>query len=125
MQSKWHDTLSAIDRYTADLRRANLQAHLLVATFATEDPLRIERDEALAVSQPLSSPPLSAYFSGTPLYDAIKAAGQKLHDLDPPRATILIVTDGAENGSHYTTLDQARAILDWMRAKSWQVVFMG
>jgi len=48
-----------------------------------------------------------------------------LRDLDPPRCSIVIVTDGDENGSKYTDAEQARAFLDWCRAKGWQVTFIG
>jgi hypothetical protein len=49
----------------------------------------------------------------------------KLRDLDPPRASIVIVTDGDENASKFTSSDQAKALLDWMRAKGWQITFIG
>jgi hypothetical protein len=49
----------------------------------------------------------------------------RLRDLDPPRASIVIVTDGDENSSRYTDLTQAKALLDWMRAKGWQITFIG
>jgi hypothetical protein len=61
----------------------------------------------------------------TPLYDAINLMCRKLRDLDPPKASIVIVTDGDENGSNHTSADQARALLDWCRAKGWQVTFLG
>ena len=64
-------------------------------------------------------------WSSTPLYDAIHTMGRRLKDLDPPRCSIVIVTDGHENASRYTDLNQAKAILDWCRAKGWQVTFIG
>ena len=51
--------------------------------------------------------------------------GRELRDLNPPRCSIVIITDGDENGSRHTTHEQARAILDWCRAQGWQVTFLG
>jgi hypothetical protein len=51
--------------------------------------------------------------------------GRELQALNPPRCSIVIITDGDENGSRHTTADQARAILDWCRAQGWQVTFLG
>jgi hypothetical protein len=62
---------------------------------------------------------------GTPLFDAINMMGRELQALNPPRCSIVIITDGDENGSRHTTADQARAILDWCRAQGWQVTFLG
>ena len=35
------------------------------------------------------------------------------------------MTDGEENASQFTDLIRAKAILNWMRAKGWQVTFIG
>lgn len=123
MLNKWHATIAALDTYTQSLRAANQNSHLIAATFYTSNQSHIQRDLPLAQSPHFGD--LQADWSGTPLFDAINTCTRHLRDLDPPRATLLICTDGRENASKYTTLDQAKALLNWCRAKGWQVIFMG
>jgi hypothetical protein len=61
----------------------------------------------------------------TPLYDAINLMVRRLAALDPPKCSIVIVTDGDDTASVSTNVTQARALLDWCRAKGWQVTFLG
>jgi len=85
----------------------------------------LHRDVPIADWKDLMPDPVAGHFSMTPLYDAINLMGRKLRDLDPPRCAITIVTDGDEQGSSFTNLTQAKSILDWCRAKGWQVTFIG
>jgi hypothetical protein len=110
MQDKWWDSLDAIEAYVQGLKREAVHSHLLLS---------------IADWKPLREAPIGSDWGMTPLYDAINNMGRELRDLDPPRCSIVIVTDGEENGSKYTTLVQAKAILDWCRAKGWQVTFIG
>lgn len=125
MRSRWFETQAALESYLRDLRNANLNSHLILSTFATEDISLVQRDCRLGEMRTFAEEPLTAHFTSTPLYDAISAMGWTFRDLNPPRATALIATDGEENCSQFTTLDQAKPILDWMRAKGWQVIFFG
>lgn len=125
MAPKWGETILALDTYTDQLKSANLNAHLITSVFDSSNQSHIQRDEELRNSAPFRRQPLQAGWGGTPLFDAINTTGRHLKELNPPRATLLIVTDGDENGSKYTKLDQARAILNWCRAKGWQVIFFG
>jgi hypothetical protein len=56
------------------------------------------------------------YGGGTAVSRAIATGGFDL---------IVIATDGYENGSSHTDLNQARAIIKWMEAKGWSVTFIG
>jgi hypothetical protein len=125
MQSKWWESLTAIDAYIDGLKAENLNSQITIQVFDDSNIDSVQRDVPLGQWIPLNTNPIGAYWGGTPLYDAINVMGRKFKVLDPARASALIVTDGDENGSTYTTLDQAKAILDWMRAKGWQVTFIG
>lgn len=129
MCSKWFDTLAGIDAYVASLRDANIQSLIKLSVFTThgfENTLSMYTAREFSVSDwlPLRDHPIGAHFGSTPLYDAINSMGRELHDLNPTRCAITIVTDGEENMSK-TTRVQARSILDWCRAKGWQVTFIG
>jgi len=125
MQDKWLETLRAIDTFVALLKDANTNAHVILRTFCNQGLEVEQRDTPLQDWTPCASPALGAYWGMTPLYDAIHMAALSLRSLDPVRCSIIIGTDGDENASQFTTLDQAKAFLDWMRFKGWQVTFIG
>ena len=125
MLDKWWDTLAAVESYVQGVKAANINSQVIVHTFDSDDRDCIQRDVPIADWQDIVKNPIGAYWTSTPLFDAIMLMGKRLRDLDPPRASIVIVTDGEENNSQFCTLDQAKAILDWMRAKGWQVTFIG
>lgn len=125
MQKRWWETLAALDGFMATLRSQNIASHGIVTVFDTHTLQSIQRDSAIADWQTFSADPLGSTWGGTPLYDAINLMGRHLKELDPAKASIVIVTDGEEGDSRHTTAAQAKAILDWCRAKGWQVTFLG
>lgn len=123
MSHKWWDTIGALEGYVDVLKSQNINSHGIIQLFDSHDLNCILRDATLDKWGSLND---LGYNGGmTPLYDAINLMGRTLRDLNPPRCAITIVTDGDENGSHYTDHAQARAILDWCRAQGWQVTFLG
>ena len=126
MADQWWDMLAAIDGYVDQLRINQLESHIRLSVFTTgpQDAMDlVARNTPIATWEPLLTNPIGSHFGMTPLYDAIALAGMRLQKLDPARASLLIVTDGGENGSKFTSLEQARAILEWCKAKGWQVTF--
>jgi hypothetical protein len=123
MSHKWWDTMGALQGFVDTLKTQNVNSHGIIQVFDSHDLDCVQRDSTLDTWGPLTD---IGYNGGmTPLYDAINLMGRKLRDLAPPRCSIVIVTDGDENGSNYTDATQARAILDWCRAQGWQVTFLG
>ncbi len=125
MVMKWYDTLAALDGFMDALRGMNIASHGIVHVFDSRNLATIERDSVIGDWPRFSVSPISCPGGMTPLYDAINLMGRELRELNPPRASIVVITDGDENGSRHTTHVQARAILDWCRAKGWQVTFLG
>lgn len=128
MSDKWWELMGSIENYTEVLRTENVSSHGIVHVFDSQNIDNIQRDASLADWQsfhPTKGLPLSSTWGMTPLYDAINLMARELAALDPQRCSIVIFTDGDENGSNHTTADQARALLDWCRAKGWQVTFLG
>lgn len=126
MMDKWWNFITAADILLDDIRASGLDTHLIVHVFDTADIAMIQRDGPLASEPKLTDParPLGSHFNSTPFYDAISVMGRRLQALAPQAASILIVTDGHDTSSA-TTVIQARAVLDWMRANGWQVTFLG
>lgn len=125
MLDKWWDTLAAVEAYVQGVKAANINSQVVVHTFDSDDRDCIQRDVPIADWQDIVKNPIGAYWTSTPLFDAIMLMGKRLRDIDPPRASIVIVTDGEENCSSFCDLNQAKAVLDWCRAKGWQVTFIG
>lgn len=125
MRTKWFDTMTAIEAYVSTVRAEGVRSHIKMQIFDSGSLDYMARDCSIDDWKSLTQEPVGAYWGMTPLYDAIAIMGRRLRDLDPPRASIVIVTDGDENNSTFTDLTQAKAILDWCRAKGWQITFIG
>ena len=125
MKEKWWDMLAALDAYVSGLKAANVRSRMLLTVFDSNDLELVQRDTPPENWRPFYEEPIGSHWGMTPLYDAIQLMGRKLRDLDPVRCAITIVTDGMEEGSTFTSLPQARSILDWCRAKGWSVTFIG
>jgi hypothetical protein len=124
MSDKWWDFLAAADTFLAAAKSNGLKSHLVVHVFDTVDMEMIQRDCLLQDAISFDKEPLGSHFGGTPLYDAINLMGRRLKERNPSKCSILIITDG-EDFDSATTIHQARAILDWCRARGWQVTFIG
>jgi len=124
MKSKWWDTLAALDAFASTLRAARATSHGIVSVFSGRSIQILQRDSLLADWKTFAEDPLASTWQGTPLYDAINLMGRHLQELNPTRCSIVIVTDGNENESK-TSVEQARAVLDWCRAHGWTVTFLG
>lgn len=125
MQKHWWDTLASLEGFVDVLKSQNINSHGIISVFDSYNLDCVQRDSTLDTWKRFSDDPLGSTWGGTPLYDAINLTGRHLRTLDPPKCSIVIVTDGDEMGSTHTNAVQARAILDWCRAKGWQVTFLG
>ena len=125
MSPQWLDMLDAIQTYVDGLKTANVNSQLTLHVFDSTDIDLVHRS-CIGINdwKSLRDEPIDSHFGGTPLYDAINLMGRRLRDLDPPKAAITIVTDGQDTGSA-TDLVQAKAILNWLRAKGYQITFIG
>lgn len=126
MSAKWWPMLEAIDTYVAELKSQQVDTHLVLHIFDNHD-LQLEgRNTHLRSWKTFVEAPLGAHFGSTPLYDAIVMMGREVQKLNPQKGCrILIVTDGGDTGNLFATLDQAHAVLDWLRAQGFQITFMG
>src|SRR4029077_4961763 len=124
MSDKWWQSLEAIDNYVNGLKAQNVNSNIVLATFTTSQGFRYDRCREMSVDAwtPLVQQSPDFCSGTTPLYDAINQMANEVKDLRP--GSILIVTDGEENGSQ-TNVVQAKGFLNWLKAKGWQVTFFG
>lgn len=125
MRGNWYFTQASLDGFMNTLRAAGVGSHGIAHVFSGRDLNSIQRNSVIAEWKTFSEESLGSPWGNTPLYDAINLMGRTLRDLDPPRCSIVVATDGEESGSRHTNAIQAKAILDWCRAKGWQVTFLG
>lgn len=125
MMDHWWDMMGALDGFMEVLKSQNVHSHGIVSVFDDECLGIIQRDSLVSSWQTFYADPLGANWGGTPLFDAVNNMCRHLKELDPPRCSIVIVTDGHESDSTHTSAAEARAMLDWCRAKGWQVTFIG
>jgi hypothetical protein len=123
MADKWQETLSGLQSFRHSLETAGISSHCILHIFNSSNIEYLACDNKLNACPSFLS--LSPPYGGTPLYDAINIMGRRLAELNPPSASIIIVTDGLETSSKVTTDSQARAILDWLRAKGYSITFLG
>lgn len=129
MASRWDETMGAINTYVESLatEKATKSAKATVAVFDGSHSLNFDvlrRSDDVASWKPISAD--EALPRGmTPLFDAIGRLRTMVNDEAPSKAVIAVVTDGAENDSKEVTRDGAKAALDTLRGKGYQVVFLG
>lgn len=129
MSPKRDDSLAAIDNYVAQLRAEGVNSDITVASFTTDYASGFKYT-IMRQSSPDSWPEMRYDESlpheagSTPLYDAINMMARNVREKMPLKCSVIIITDGDENASK-TTVEQAKAVLDWMRAMGWQVTFLG
>jgi hypothetical protein len=125
MSDKWRETLAGLRNFMSVLHAENIHSHGILHVFDTANIEYIQRDDKISEWDVISTNSVSMPGGGTPLYDAINIMVRRIAELDPPRCSIVIVTDGMEADSKITSQDQARNLLDWCRAKGYQVTFLG
>ncbi|MEL6258843.1 MAG: VWA domain-containing protein [Pseudomonadota bacterium] len=133
MQSIWGEALGSVNAYAAGVAEVDpdetkdLKTQITLAVFDAQDGLEFDvlrksvgPGDWSEVTNTEASPR-----GMTPLFDAIGRMVSLAEGDAPEKAVIVVMTDGAENASREMTKDQAKAALDRVRARGWEVVFLG
>lgn len=131
METLWTEALSSVNAYASGLAASDvgprITADLTLAVFDAQgglqfDVLRrgVRADGWTAITSEEVTPR-----GTTPLYDAIGRLVSLAEKDRPEKAILVIMTDGEENASQEMTKASARAALDRVRARGWEVVFLG
>jgi Mg-chelatase subunit ChlD len=129
MSDKWSETLSSVNVYVKELgKNENTKdTKITVVAFDSHAGLQFdvvrdarEIDKWVDISDVEVSPR-----GGTPLFDATIRLVSLAEKENPDNCCIVIMTDGMENSSKEVNQTQAKAALDRLRTKGWQVIFLG
>ena len=131
MEPIWSEALSSVNAYADGLAALDggprVDADITLAVFDAQDGLQfdvlrkgVDAEDWNDVSSREVNPR-----GMTPLYDAIGRIVSLAEKDKPEKAIIVIMTDGEENSSKEMTKTAAKAALDRVRAKGWEVVFLG
>lgn len=131
MSSIWNEALGSVNSYAAKVMDPSdgekVDAKLNVAVFDAQDGLQFDvlrRNVAAGGWTDLTSDEASPR-GMTPLFDAIGKLVALAETDAPEKAVIVIMTDGAENASREFDRKGAQAALDRVKARGWEVVFLG
>lgn len=131
MQSLWVEALSSVNAYAKELGAKTTKdagdSHVTLAVFDSQETLQFDllRRSVPALHWENVADSEASPRGMTPLLDAIGRLVAQAETDNPDKAVIVVMTDGQENASREVTRDGARAALDRVRKKGWEVVFLG
>lgn len=125
MISRWEETISAVNAYVDELKKSkSKKVNITVAVFDNQNPFELWRDNVnISNYENLNMNDISPR-GMTPLYDAIHNLYEKVMSVPSKKVSVVIVTDGLENGSRITK-ETAKKYIDEMNAKNYDVSFIG
>jgi hypothetical protein len=131
MEPIWTEALASVNAYADGLASLDggpsVDADITLAAFDAQDGFQFDvlRNDVDAENwNKITTKELSPR-GMTPLYDAIGRIVSLAEKDKPGKAVIVIMTDGEENSSTEMDKKAAKAALDRVRAKGWEVVFLG
>jgi hypothetical protein len=131
MEPIWSEALSSVNAYADGLATLDggprVDSDITLAVFDAQDGFQfdvlrsgVDAERWRDVTSHEVSPR-----GMTPLYDAIGRIVTLAEKDRPEKAVIVIMTDGEENSSTELDKKAAKAALDRVRKKGWEVVFLG
>jgi hypothetical protein len=131
MQSLWVEALSSVNAYAKELNNKTdgdaVDSHVTLAVFDDHEGLKFDllrRKQPVLHWEKVTDAEASPR-GMTPLLDALGRIIALAETDNPDKAVIVVMTDGQENASREVTRDGAKAALDRVKAKGWDVVFLG
>jgi len=126
MQGKWTEAVRGVNAYVKNLDgQADNRVTLVVFDLHNGVQFDVLRHSVAAKDwtdfREEEAPPRGL----TPLLDALVRICAMAEQQNCDKTVLVVMTDGEENSSREATKDTAKAALDRMKSKGWQVVFLG
>jgi hypothetical protein len=131
MQSLWVEALSSVNAFAKELANKtdgpSVDSHVTLAVFDSQESLQFDtlRRKQSALHWENVTDKDASPRGMTPLLDAMVRIISLAEGDNPDKAVIVVMTDGQENASREVTRDGVKAALDRVKAKGWEVVFLG
>ena len=131
MQSLWVEALSSVNAYAKELANRQdgdaVDSYVTLAVFDGQEGLQFDtlRQKVPALHWENVTDAEASPRGMTPLLDALVRIIALADADNPQKAVIVVMTDGQENASKEVTRDGVKAALDRVKAKGWEVVFLG
>lgn len=131
MQSLWVEALSSVNAYARELANRTdgdaVDSCVTLAVFDGQEGLQFDllRRKQPALHWEKVTDAEAAPRGMTPLLDALGRIIALAEADNPDKAVIVVMTDGQENASREVTRAGAKAALDRVKAKGWDIVFLG
>lgn len=131
MQSLWTEALSSVNAYAKELANKRdgdaVDSHVTFAVFDGQEGLQFDvlRRKQPALHWEKVTDREASPRGMTPLLDALVRIIALADADNPQKAVIVVMTDGQENASREVTRDGVKAALERVKAKGWEVVFLG
>lgn len=131
MQSLWVEALSSVNAYAKELANRTdgdaIDSHITLAVFDGQEGLQFDtlRKKVPALHWENVTDREAAPRGMTPLLDALGRIVALAEADNPDKAVIVVMTDGQENASREITREGAKAALERVKKKGWDIVFLG
>lgn len=131
MQSLWVEALSSVNAYAKELANKTdgdaVDSHVTLAVFDGQEGLQFDllRKKVPALHWENVTDKEASPRGMTPLLDALGRIIALAETDNPDKAVIVVMTDGQENASREVTRDGAKAAMERVKKKGWDVVFLG
>jgi von Willebrand factor type A domain len=131
MQSLWVEALSSVNAFAKELANKtdgpSVDSQVTLAVFDSQESLQFDtlRRKQPALHWENVTDKDASPRGMTPLLDAMVRIISLAEGDNPDKAVIVVMTDGQENASREVTREGVKAALDRVKAKGWEVVFLG
>ncbi len=131
MQSLWVEALSSVNAFAKELANKtdgpSVDSHVTLAVFDSQESLQFDilRRKQPVLHWEIVTDKDASPRGMTPLLDAMVRIISLAEGDNPDKAVIVVMTDGQENASREVTREGVKAALDRVKAKGWEVVFLG
>lgn len=121
MLSRWEETINSLNDYVSELPKSD---KVTVTGFDTTSYETVRHKQMVSEFKQISKTELQPR-AMTNLFDSVAKISDTILEKNAKKAVLLILTDGFENASKEFNKDTAKAKLDKLRERNYQVIFLG